>query len=83
MFPLLETLQNDIDQDVRYFAGGQVESDTHSEEHNCEENFEGFQDPFEMDLRDRSFSEVERVIYGQHLSENIKSENTPVVEGKN
>jgi len=45
------------------------------------ENFEGFQDPFEMELRDRSFSEVERVIYGQQLNENIKSENTPA-EGK-
>lgn len=68
---------------MRYFAGGQVESDTHSEEHACE-NFEGFQDPFEMDLRDRSFSEVERVIYGQHLNENIKTESTPVepLEGK-
>lgn len=82
LFPLLETLQNDIDQDVRYFAGGLVESDTHSEDHTCE-NFEGFQDPFEIDLRDRSFSEVERVIYGQHLNENFKSENTPVEEGKN
>lgn len=79
LFPLLETLQNDIDQDVRYFAGGQVESDLHSEGHSCE-NFEGFQDPFEMELRDRSFSEVERVIYGQHLKENTESE-TASVEG--
>ena len=80
LFPVLETLQNDIDQDVRCFAGGQVESDTHSEDHTCD-NFEGFQDPFEMDLRDRSFSEVERVIYGQHLNENIKTDNSPT-EGK-
>ena len=35
-----------------------------------------------MDLRDRSFSEVERVIYGQHLNENIKSENIAPVGGK-
>ena len=82
LFPLLETLQNDIDQDVRYFAGGQVEADMHSEGGRTGENFDSFQDPFEMDLRDRSFSEVERVIYGQHLNDNIKSENSAPVEGK-
>lgn len=82
LFPLLETLQNDIDQDVRYFAGGQIEADMHSEGERPCETFEGFQDPFEMDLRDRSFSEVERVIYGQHLNDNVKSENSASVEGK-
>lgn len=76
LFPLLETLQNDIDQDVRYFAGGQVESDTRSDEGRPCGTFEDLQDPFELELRDRSFSEVERVIYGQQLNDTTKSENT-------
>ena len=81
LFPVLETLQHDTDRDVRFFSGGEREPETHTERR-FSNGIEEFQDPFELELRDRSFSEVERVIYGQQqLEETTKPDNTSATEG--
>ena len=81
LFPVLETLQHDADRDVRFFSGGEQEPETRTERR-FSNSIEEFQDPFELELRDRSFSEVERVIYGQQqLEETTKPDNTTATEG--
>lgn len=80
----METLQHDSDRDVRFFSGGERDPEVSNDRRFSNNNTEEFQDPFELELRDRSFSEVERVIYGQQrLEESSKPENTSATEGTN